>query len=73
MHSDSLVANERVSVDVRIDKLDQLLLDNVSLGPEVFDRLREAQQKLGLLGDRPPKNRIRSIQIEYFRIKCMWI
>jgi glutathionylspermidine synthase len=41
-------------VDTRIDKFDQLLLEDVSLGPELFDRLREAQQKLGLLhGDRP--------------------
>lgn len=41
-------------MDVRIDEFDQLLLDDVSLGPEVFDRLREAQQQLGLLhGDRP--------------------
>lgn len=42
------------SVDARIDKFDQLLLNDVSLGPDVFDRLREAQRKLGLLhGDRP--------------------
>jgi uncharacterized circularly permuted ATP-grasp superfamily protein len=41
-------------VDERIDKFDQLLLDDVSLGPGLFDQLREAQQKLGLLhGDRP--------------------
>jgi len=39
---------------VRIDKFDQLLLDDVSLGPELFDRLREAQHQLGLLhGNRP--------------------
>jgi uncharacterized circularly permuted ATP-grasp superfamily protein len=41
-------------VDARIDKLDQLLLDDVSLGPQLFKRLREAQRELGLLhGDRP--------------------
>lgn len=41
-------------MDERIDKFDQLLLEDVSLGPELFDQLREAQQKLGLLhGDRP--------------------
>lgn len=41
-------------MDARIDKFDQLLLDDVSLGPEIFDRLREAQRQLGLLhGDRP--------------------
>ena len=41
-------------MDARIDKLDQSLLDDLSLGPELFDRLRQAQQKLGLLhGDRP--------------------
>ena len=41
-------------MDARIDKFDQLLLDDVSLGPEVFSRLRAAQQELGLLhGDRP--------------------
>ena len=39
---------------MRIDKFDQLLLDDVSLGPELFDRLREAQHQLGLLhGNRP--------------------
>ena len=48
------VPHERVSVDARIDEFDQLLLDDISLGPELFDRLREAQRKLGLLhGDRP--------------------
>ena len=41
-------------MDARIDKFDQLLLDDVSLGPELFAGLREAQHKLGLLhGDRP--------------------
>ena len=41
-------------MDARIDKLDQLLLDDVSLGPQLFKRLREAQRELGLLhGDRP--------------------
>lgn len=41
-------------MDTRVDKFDQLLLDDVSLGPELFDRLREAQHELGLLqGDRP--------------------
>ena len=34
--------------------MDQLLLDDVSLGPQLFKRLREAQRELGLLhGDRP--------------------
>ncbi len=43
-----------ISVDARIEKLDQLLLDDVSLGLELFDRLRETQQQLGLLhGERP--------------------
>jgi len=42
------------TMDARIDKFDQLLLDDVTLGPELFQRLREAQQKLGLVhGDRP--------------------
>jgi glutathionylspermidine synthase len=41
-------------VDSRIYKFDQLLVDDVSLGPELFDLLRETQRKLGLLhGDRP--------------------
>lgn len=41
-------------MDARIDKLDQLFLDDVSLGPQLFKRLREAQRELGLLhGDRP--------------------
>ncbi|HEU4508872.1 MAG TPA: circularly permuted type 2 ATP-grasp protein [Pyrinomonadaceae bacterium] len=41
-------------MDARIDQFDQLLLDDVSLGPELFDRLRETQRELGLLhGDRP--------------------
>lgn len=41
-------------MDARIDNFDQLLLDDVSFGPELFHRLREAQQELGLLhGDRP--------------------
>jgi hypothetical protein len=41
-------------VDARIDEFDQSLLEDVSLGPEIFDQLREAQQQLGLLhGDRP--------------------
>src|SRR6185369_13880864 len=41
-------------MDTRIEKFDRLLLDDVSLGPELFDRLRAAQRKLGLLhGDRP--------------------
>jgi len=41
-------------VDPRIDKFDQLILDDITLGPELFDRLREAQQELGLLhGNRP--------------------
>jgi uncharacterized circularly permuted ATP-grasp superfamily protein len=41
-------------MDARIEKFDQLLLDDVSLGPELFDQLRETQQQLGLVhGDRP--------------------
>jgi hypothetical protein len=41
-------------VDERINKLDQSFLDDTTLGPEVFDRLRAAQKQLGLLqGDRP--------------------
>lgn len=41
-------------MDARIDQFDELLLNDVSLGPELFERLRQAQQKLGLLhGDRP--------------------
>ena len=41
-------------MDERIDKFDQLLLSDLSLGPELFDRMREAQHELGLLqGDRP--------------------
>ena len=41
-------------MDARIDEFDQSLLEDVSLGPEVFDQLREAQRQLGLLhGDRP--------------------
>lgn len=41
-------------MDARIDQFDQLLLDDVSLGPELFDQLRETQRELGLLhGDRP--------------------
>ncbi|HEU4766307.1 MAG TPA: hypothetical protein VFS77_03005, partial [Pyrinomonadaceae bacterium] len=42
------------SVDIRIKKLDQLLVDDLTLGPAVFDRLRAAQEELGLVfGDRP--------------------
>ena len=41
-------------MDERIDKFDQLLLSDLSLGPELFDRMRKAQHELGLLqGDRP--------------------
>jgi hypothetical protein len=41
-------------VDARIDQFDQLLLEDGSLGPELFDRLRKDQRELGLLhGDRP--------------------
>ena len=50
----SVAPHKRVAVKERIANFDQLLLDDVSLGPELFDRLREDQQKLGLLhGDRP--------------------
>lgn len=46
--------SKAVPVDARIDKFDQLLLEDGSLGPELFDRLRKDQQELGLLqGDRP--------------------
>jgi uncharacterized circularly permuted ATP-grasp superfamily protein len=41
-------------VDARIDRFDQLVLEDKSLGPEVFARLRKNQQQLGLLhGARP--------------------
>ncbi|HEX6043250.1 MAG TPA: circularly permuted type 2 ATP-grasp protein [Pyrinomonadaceae bacterium] len=41
-------------MDDRIDKLDQLFLEDLSLGPSVFAELRQAQQELGLVfGDRP--------------------
>ena len=41
-------------MDDRIRRLDQLLLDDVSLNPVVFDQLRYAQQELGLVfEDRP--------------------
>lgn len=41
-------------MDARIDRFDQLLLEDESLGPELFARLRKDQQELGLLhGDRP--------------------
>ena len=41
-------------MDERINKLDQLFLADVTLGPHVFDGLRDAQQQLGLTyGDRP--------------------
>jgi hypothetical protein len=33
-----------VSVDATIDEFDRLLLDDVSLGPELFGRLRETGQ-----------------------------
>lgn len=42
------------SVDERIKNLDRSILEDPSLDPAFFDRLRDAQQKLGLLhGDRP--------------------
>lgn len=41
-------------MDERINKLDQLFLADVTLGPQVFEQLRYAQQELGLtFGDRP--------------------
>ena len=60
-------------MDARIDEFDQSLLDDVSLGPEVFDRLREAQQQLGLLhGDRPTCSFLRPHilhRLQYDKIK----
>jgi uncharacterized circularly permuted ATP-grasp superfamily protein len=42
------------SVDERVTKLDQSILEDTTLGPPVFDQLSRAQHKLGLLhGDRP--------------------
>jgi len=41
-------------MDQRISKLDSAILSDRTLGPSVFDQLREAQKKLKLLhGDRP--------------------
>jgi hypothetical protein len=41
-------------MDQRISKLDQLILSDPTLGPALFDQLREAQRELRLLhGDRP--------------------
>lgn len=41
-------------MDERVSKLDQLFLEDITLGPHVFDQLRDAQQELGLTyGDRP--------------------
>ena len=41
-------------MDQRISKLDSAILSDRTLGPPLFDQLREAQRKLRLLhGDRP--------------------
>jgi glutathionylspermidine synthase len=52
-------------VDERIVKFDKSLLDDASLGPELFDRLRQAQHELGLThGDRPTCSFLRPLILQ---------
>ena len=51
---DAAKSSRLASVDDRVTKLDQSILEDTSLGPPLFDQLRSAQHELGLLhGERP--------------------